>query len=558
MTGQPQRDAWRGRRPTLATLAALLVTVVAVAVTSGCASVTDPAGNTSSANLGPALAAPRPGTDRDLTLRPAMPGNTALAAPRAQSVEVAGPSQTNASAVDAVNPSEPVNFNAPQAHADLWARLRAGFAMPALESDLVRKWEQWYASKPDYVQRMTERGGRYLFHIVEALSRDGLPTELALLPFVESAFNPQAQSSAKASGMWQFMPATGRDFALQQNIFRDDRRGVLASTEAAIRYFKLLNKQFEGDWQLALAAYNWGQGNVQRTKDRQIRAGQPAGYTDLPMPDETRNYLPKLQAVKNIILRPEAFGLTLPPLLNHPYFVSVAIANDIDLDLAARLAGLSVDEFKQLNPQMNKPVILANAANGTAHVLLPYDAAETFGRALPLHKGPLASWTAWTAPRTLKPAEAARLVGMTESELREVNAIPARMLVKAQSTLLVRRDARREQLDVAAEVAERGMLAFMPEAPPLRQVQVKAGKRGDSVASIAVRYHVSAALVAQWNKTSASASFKPGQAVVLMLPPARSATQAHAKGVVRVAAKASGGRRAQRPSAPARMRPSPP
>ena len=193
---------------------------------------------------------------------------------------------------------------------------------------------------------MTERGSRYLFHVVEEIDKRGMPTELALLPFIESAFNPQAMSVARASGMWQFMPATGKDFDLKQNLFRDDRRDVLASTRAALDYLQMLHRQF-GDWQLALAAYNWGQGSVQRAIDRNLKAGQPADYESLRMPDETRNYVPKLQAVKNIVMQPQAFAITLPALENHPYFLTVPITNDIDVDVAVRLAGISLDEFQR-------------------------------------------------------------------------------------------------------------------------------------------------------------------------------------------------------------------
>jgi len=457
-------------------------------------------------------------------------------------------------AIDPLVPAAALDLNAPSARTDLWIRVRQGTAIVDLDNDLVRKWEQWYASRPDYVQRMTERGGRYLFHIVEEVNKRGLPTELALLPFIESAFNPQAMSTAKASGMWQFVPATGRDFSLTQNLFRDDRRDVLASTRAALDYLQTLHGMF-GDWQLALAAYNWGQGSVQRAIKRNKQLGLPTGYEDLRMPDETRNYLPKLQAVKNIVLRPQAFGLTLPTLMNHPYFVSVGLERDIDLDLAARLAGLPLDEFKQLNPQMNKPVILAA---GTPQVLLPYDAANHFVRALSQHRGSLATWTAWVAPRTLKAAEAARLAGMDEAHLLAVNNIPKGMLVKQGSTLLVPRSAQRTE-DVAEHVADNAMLALAPDLPPLRRVSFKAGKKGDSVPAVAKRYRVSPAMVAQWNGATTISQFKPGQVVVVMLPNkgaiASSTTRVAAKEPVKEAAKGGSAKRLSKPAPVARSRP---
>ncbi len=269
------------------------------------------------------------------------------------------------------------------AQRDLWVRIRNGYGMQELSSDLVREHEQWYASRPDYVQRMTERSSLYLFHIVEEVEHRGMPTELALLPFIESAFNPQAMSTAKASGMWQFIPSTGRHFELTQNIFRDERRDVLASTRAALDYLGKLYAMF-GDWQLALAAYNWGEGNVQRAIARNQRLGLPTDYASLRMPAETRHYLPKLQAVKNIVTDPGAFNLALPPIENHPYFLTVAIQRDIDVDLAVRLAALPKAEFHALNPQMNKPVILAA---GVPQILLPYDNAKLFLSNLAEHRG---------------------------------------------------------------------------------------------------------------------------------------------------------------------------
>lgn len=414
--------------------------------------------------------------------------------------------------------------------ADLWARIRRGYNMPDLQNDLVRKQEQWYASRPDYIQRMTDRSRKYLFHIVEELERRNMPTELALLPFIESAFNPQAVSSARAAGMWQFMPATGKDFDLKQNIFRDDRRSVLDSTRAALDYLQKLHNMF-GDWHLALAAYNWGEGNVGRAIKRNQAAGLGTSYTDLSMPDETRNYVPKLQAVKNIVAAPEQFRADLPLIENHPYFQSVVLQRDMDVELAARLADVPVDDFKALNPQLNRPVILAA---GTPQILLPWDNATVFKRNFEAYsEGKYASWTAWNAPATMSVAEAARRVGMNEGDLRNANSIPPRMLIKAGSVLIVPRRGS-TQNDVTSHVADNAQLSLAPEVVTRRTV-VKAGRK-DSVASIAKRYGLSASQVADWNDVGASAMFKAGQQVVLHLPVRSGVRRAAARSPIRASA----------------------
>ncbi|APW42392.1 transglycosylase SLT domain-containing protein [Rhodoferax saidenbachensis] len=409
--------------------------------------------------------------------------------------------------------------------ADLWERIRRGYAMPDLDSDLVRDREQWYTTRPDYIFRMTERSKKYLFHIVEELELRGMPTELALLPFIESAFNPQAVSGAKAAGMWQFMPATGKYFELKQNAFRDDRRDVLASTRAALDYLQKLYGMF-GDWHLALAAYNWGEGSVGRAIAKNKRAGLDAGYTDLNMPMETRFYVPKLQAVKNIVAAPDAFNSKLPLIENHPYFQTVTIRRDIDVTLAAKLAEVQLDDFKALNPSINKPVIMAA---GTPQILLPWDNAAIFQSNLEGYSGGrLASWTVWIAPATMRPADAAKRVGMSEAELRSVNNIPPRVVIRAGSNLLVPRSAHMEH-DVTEKVADNGQISLAPEVV-LKRTVVKAGK-SDSVASVARKYKTTAANVAQWNKVGTAANFKPGQQVVLFLPAkAAGAKSAMAKG----------------------------
>jgi membrane-bound lytic murein transglycosylase D len=346
---------------------------------------------------------------------------------------------------------------------------------------------------------------------VEELELRNMPTELALLPFIESAFNPQAVSSAKAAGMWQFMPATGKYFELKQNAFRDDRRDVLASTRAALDYLQKLHHMF-GDWHLALAAYNWGEGSVGRAVAKNQRAGLATGYTDLNMPMETRFYVPKLQAVKNIIANPDAFNSKLPLIHNHPYFQSVPLRRDIDVALAAKLAQIPLDDFKALNPSINRPVIMVA---GTPQILLPWDNAEIFQGNLESHNGRLASWTVWMAPSTMRPADVAKRVGMGEAELRSVNNIPLRMVIRAGSSLLVPRSVHVEH-DVTAKVADNGQLTLSPEVV-LKRLSVRAGKT-DNVTSIARKYKTSVDNVAEWNNVGVSAKFKPGQQLVVFVP----------------------------------------
>ena len=447
------------------------------------------------------------------SLAPTTSGTDSLPATPETRQIASAPASTSAAGLRPLTQDQP--HQAPVAHLalprDLWERIRRGFAMPDLQTDLVEDRVQWYAARPDYLTRMTARSSKYLYHIVEELERRQMPSELALLPFIESAFNPQAVSSAKATGMWQFMPRTGKDFDLKQNVFRDDRRDVLASTRAALDYLQKLYGMF-GDWHLALAAYNWGEGNVSKAIARNQRNGLGGAYTDLSMPMETRFYVPKLQAIKNLVARPGDYNLTLPNIPNHPYFQSVPLPRDMDVAVAAKLADISLDDFKSLNPSANRPVLLAA---GTPHILLPWDNAEIFQQNYEAFTGgQLASWTAWVAPSTLKVADAARRAGISEDELRRINNIPPRMLIKAGSALLVPRSARMDE-DVAPELADNGRLDLTPEVVQRRLV-VKAGKK-DTLASLARQYKVTEAQILEWNDLHANARVRPGQSLVLMV-----------------------------------------
>ena len=466
--------------------------------------------------------------------KPGMPGDPIIVIPTVVAT-ASTPPQIPAGPLQSITPSQisGLKITSAEPPKELWDRIRRGFAMPDLQDSLVNDREQWYSSRPDYIQRMTERSSKYLFHIVEELERRQMPTELALLPFIESAFNPQAVSSAKAAGMWQFMPATGIYFDLKQNAFRDDRRDVLASTRAALDYLQKLHGMF-GDWHLALAAYNWGEGSVGRAIARNKKAGLGTGYLDLNMPAETRMYVPKLQAVKNIVANPQGFRTELPLIANHPYFQQVQLSRDIDVALAARLADVRIEDFKALNPSAHRPVIIAS---GTPLILLPWDNALVFQRNFEAYsKGQYASWTAWTAPTTLSVSDAAKRVGMSENDLRTVNNIPPRMLIKAGSTLLVPRSAKVET-DVASHVANNAQMSLAPEIVT-RRTTVKA-RKGETATSIAKRYGLNSVNVAEWNSTTVSGAFKPGQQVVVFLPvknTVRSSAKSTTKAVSRKAA----------------------
>jgi membrane-bound lytic murein transglycosylase D len=304
------------------------------------------------------------------------------------------------------------------------------------------------------------RSSRYLFYIVAEINVRNMPTEIALLPFVESAFNPVAKSTAKAMGIWQFMPATGKDFKLTQNMFRDERRDVLQSTNAALDYLERLHRQF-GDWQLALAAYNWGEGNVAKAIKRNQAAGLPTDYLSLKMPKETREYVPKLMAYKAIVSDPRAYGIVLPELENHPYFVAIDVTRDIDVDLVIKLADITPEDFRNLNPSFNKPVILS-AAN--QQILLPFGRAELFQENLRSYTQPLSTWTAVSVPTTESADQLSKRLGVSVAVLREVNAIPPGMRVRAGSTVLIPKPSTK-LADVSEHLAENASLNLVKPAP---------------------------------------------------------------------------------------------
>lgn len=315
---------------------------------------------------------------------------------------------------------------------NLWDRIRNGFAMTNLNDDLVLYYQQRYQSRPDGLRRMIERSRPYLHFIVEELEARGMPTELALLPMVESAFNPNAYSSAHASGLWQFIPATGKRFDLEQTWWRDERRDIVASTAAALDYLQAIY-EMQGDWHLALASYNWGEGSVKRAVNKNEARGLPTDYPNLSMPNETRHYVPKLQALKNILGNPALMAqLNLPAIANEPYFATLETRRPIDVKTAARLANMSTEEFKRLNPSHNRPIIGPDTP-----VVVPADKLAAFQHNLANTAAPLTQWQVYTLKSTERLSQIAARFDTSTSELASANGLSTNVRLRAGSELLV-------------------------------------------------------------------------------------------------------------------------
>lgn len=388
---------------------------------------------------------------------------------------------------------------------DLWQRIRNGYALRKLNSPLVANHEQWYAKRPDYMQRMTERGQRYLHFIVEEVERRGMPLEIALLPMIESAFNPEGNSISNASGIWQFIPSTGKHFGMQQNWWYDGRRNIISATTGALDYLQMLHGMF-GDWELALAAYNWGEGAVHRALAQNRKRGLPTNYANLKMPSETRNYLPKLQAIKNIIGNPASFGLVLHPVPDQPYFVAVSTSKNIDMELAAGLADVTLDEFRALNPAHNRPVILQE---NSEVLLLPVDKVETFRANLASNSLPLVSWQAYKSSKGEHLNELATRFGLSPETLRSINGMSTRLKVSNGQTLLVPLNGQMAENEFEAFNAHPDLAGQLPGNTILYTV-----RKGDTLSAISRHYKVSVEKLQDWN--SNVRILNPGQHIFIM------------------------------------------
>ncbi|HUQ26240.1 MAG TPA: transglycosylase SLT domain-containing protein [Burkholderiales bacterium] len=431
----------------------------------------------------------------------AAPPAVVVAAPPAPAPQAAPTTPFKGERLEAVEASSLPKVDRTVPPADLWQRIRQGFSMPDIDSPLVQRQTTYYAARPEYLQRMFDRSRLYLFHIVEEIEKRGLPTELALLPMVESAFNPMAYSRSHASGLWQFIPGTGRRYDLKQNWWYDGRRDIVDSTNAALDYLTAIY-QMHGDWHLALASYNWGENAVARAIAKNRAAGKPTDYQSLKMPPETRMYIPKLQALKNIIANPGYFNVTLAPIPNEPYFATYDRVVDIDVQLAAKLAEMPVEEFIALNPAFSRPLIRASM---TPRIVLPADKVDVFHENLAkLDEKSLVSWQTYYPKKGDTFESIAKKHRMSVAQLKEVNGISARN--KVVPTMVV------VPMEGSTTRLEKMPIMYAPPIPVSVRRVFHTVKQGETLPAIAKRYSVSAEDITRWNRVTKAT---PGQKLVL-------------------------------------------
>jgi membrane-bound lytic murein transglycosylase D len=416
---------------------------------------------------------------------------------------------------------------------NLLVRIQAGFQLPELPDRVLHSHIRRITSNPEYLERVFDRGGRYLHHIMEEIDARKMPSELALLPIVESAFNPEATSRAKAAGLWQFMPATGRAFELSQDWWRDERRDIIESTRAALEYLDKIHTLHNGDWFLALASYNRGENAVMRAVKANRARGKPADFLSIQLPRETRHYVPALVALRNVLRDPQRYGVKLPHVEDRPYFTAIEKSQSVDLALAAEFAELPLTDFRMLNPQLRRPVITVSRTN---RIILPIEKADLYQANLDRHQAagkPLVSW----APYTLKKGESLRSLAdkstISPEELAQANGLKSPRQVLMPGTVLLAPIVSSQDDAMVEQV-----LARFSGAKTVERVQLPAKvyrvRKKDTLASIARRFGMSVATLKQLNNLTA----EPKAGTRLTIQPSRTqVVVTDSKGAVRLQAR---------------------
>jgi len=403
---------------------------------------------------------------------------------------------------------------------DVWERMREGFQLQD-GNDLNPRIDQqrlWYANNPSFLETAGQRGSLYMHYIVERLEERNMPLELALLPVIESAYNPMALSRSDAAGIWQFIPSTGRYFNLRQTNFYDGRRDITASTTAALDYLTKLHDMFNGDWLLALAAYNAGEGTVSRAIERNDKLNLPTDYWNLPLPQETRDYVPKLLALSQVVMSPQAYGVNLNPIANQPYFQVVELNQRMDLSKVAAMANIDEDELVQLNPAFKKRLTI----DGPQHLLVPTSKSQLLTSNLSNMKPEdLIDWQQYRVRPGDSLATIASRYQVSTSTLKDLNKLTSTHLRRGQALTIPVRPGVTPALPVFQEIA-------VEDITPVRTRSYKV-KKGDNLVQIARINKVDVKDLQHWNKLSGQ-NLKVGQTLVMQdnSKPAKASTSARA------------------------------
>jgi membrane-bound lytic murein transglycosylase D len=402
----------------------------------------------------------------------------------------------------------------PAQHNDVWARLRAGFQLdhdsnqPRVKAEL-----KWFATHQSYIDRVVERASPYLYYVVEELERNNIPTELALLPIVESSYDPFAYSHGQAAGIWQFIPNTGKMYGLKQNWWYDGRRDIRASTRAAIQYLSELNKRYKGDWELTMAAYNAGLGNVDRAIRRNRKQGKPTDFWSLQLPKETRAYVPRLLAVAKIVANPAEYNVHLNPVPNQPFFHPVAIGGQLNLSDAARLAQVSLEELYRLNPGFNRS---ATDPKGPFDLLLPAERADAFS--LKLEQLVKTGGTGWGQYK-VKSGDNLGAIAMrhstTVNAIKQANQLSSNTIRPGQQLMIPESSPAADYSATGSAAAGVAAKQGGPGGKSGRKRIEYRVRAGDSMWKIAQQHGVSITDLARWNNLSAKATIHPGTQLAL-------------------------------------------
>lgn len=390
-------------------------------------------------------------------------------------------------------------------YANIWDRIRQNITFDVPHNKSVMQHRKTYLKDQHALNNLFKRAEPFLFYIVEELEKNNIPIEIALLPLVESAFNPHAKSHANALGLWQFVPSTGKQFGLKEDWWYEGRKDIVASTQSAIKYLKYLNKFFDGDWLLALAAYNSGEGRVQRSMRRNARLNKSTEYWDLALPKETRDYVPKLFAIIDIIDRSSKLGIKLHPIPNKAAVVAVTINSQIDLSIASNLANISTDQFKTLNPGFKQ---WATQPNQPVQILLPIENADTFKKNLRLlPEKERMVWQRYKIKSGDSLGKIAQNYHVDLKSIQRINNIRGTSIKTGRYLLIpVSSNANNNVALLPKDIQD-----FIKSNESLSKKITHTVKPGDSLWDISRKYNVSSKHVAQWNNISTKSTLRLGQ-----------------------------------------------